>query len=98
MGRFVYLPIHEWLIFEVNVGKYTINCCALQGIFLRFPTIKDCCDSAPPDHFTHPLSWSVYGLWMSRCPQLKSEAIKSEDRIVSWNASHHYEKKTQVES
>ena len=20
MGRFVYLPIHEWLIFEVNVG------------------------------------------------------------------------------
>ena len=23
MGRTVYLPIHEWLIFMVNVGKYT---------------------------------------------------------------------------
>ena len=23
MGRMVYLPIHEWLIFMVNVGKYT---------------------------------------------------------------------------
>ena len=25
MGRFVYLPIHEWLLFMVNVGKYTIH-------------------------------------------------------------------------
>ena len=25
MGRTVYLPIHEWLIFMVNVGKYTIH-------------------------------------------------------------------------
>ena len=23
MGRTVYLPIHEWLVFMVNVGKYT---------------------------------------------------------------------------
>ena len=25
MGRMVFLPIHEWLIFMVNVGKYTIH-------------------------------------------------------------------------
>ena len=25
MGRTVYLPVHEWLIFMVNVGKYTIH-------------------------------------------------------------------------
>ena len=25
MGRTVYLPIHEWLIFMVNVGKYSIH-------------------------------------------------------------------------
>ena len=24
-GTIVYLPIHEWLIFMVNVGKYTIH-------------------------------------------------------------------------
>ncbi len=24
MGRTVYLSIHDWLIFMVNVGKYTI--------------------------------------------------------------------------
>ena len=25
MGRTVYLPIHDWLIFMVNVGKYTVR-------------------------------------------------------------------------
>ena len=33
---------------------------------------------------------------MPRCPQAKSEPSKFKDRIVSWNASGHCQKKTQV--
>jgi len=32
MGRTVYLPIHEWFIFMVNVGKYTVRPMDAMGV------------------------------------------------------------------
>ena len=37
MGRFVYVPIHEWLIFMgVNAGKYTVR---PHGLYSILPSI-----------------------------------------------------------
>ena len=35
-GTIVYLPIHEWLMFMVNVGDYTIDGWYGYGILLPF--------------------------------------------------------------